>query len=954
MSGPPSGLVPRTNNSSLGLGSVGGARGVGAGVTQVLVNFLLNYQRGNLEQLQKDIKVLQQTAAQANQAQIQAVQKQQGFEKALLDIQNAKFKLAQAGGATSQRALQLQQQAVSEEKKYGQATAFTVQQRALAFQRLTQAHVLTQQDVLLLTNEAGLIRQAVAARGQAAIAARAEVSAQQQLNAAIALEGTLKNQAKAGIGRIGSLGLGLIGGTLGGALVSGVLMEPIQDIIDGLGEMVNPAESAQEAIERLGQSVNELVDSEDISRLEAASRILQEMSTIQPRGPSLDTDQNRRFLELLAINEKVTPQLQAQLDLIKAQKGLVSGISSENREIARQIILQKANLDGLSNPYALHNQILDAITGKLGINLQLQQQIDTLINQTSGDLIGGGAHLDDMASSAADAAAELESAAAAASSLSDELAGIAIADLGAARIDSLKTGLDSFVTAQKNSAEAAINSIRSNADAAADRIRASADSRIDALQKRLRSIDSGPSKRTQRLDERLDNLSDDPSARTKRLQKAIEDLGQAQDKRRYQEQLADIDEEKRLVLLRERLRLTERAINLDDYHGKARLIAIDALLERQRKQNEVQERFNKLLDIQYQISQGVRRQQGETIREFIERRAQYYRGLLQQAAELQREGPQAELEAEKERVQASIDLKELEERRRKLIEDRARQQRLKDLQDQLKASQDRDRRELESRRESLQKQLEASRKADQAATEARREAIQRQIEAVREGAAKQIDAVNNARDREINAREQARDRAIAAAQRVTEMAIAAEERRTEQIKKLSNAAETGRLAQAFDGAQTMGALQWYAGQLSGAYYAMGYLQQSGQFSGLDPQTQARLIGNLVTLTRSFQQNIGRIYRQNRGFAEGGMFMLNNSNTPVGGDIRWGDGQGDEIGVVLSNKVVQTLREQQGMGSGPLVGEMNINTGEDPYRARYQWRREVGEIVDARLAGRGPN
>jgi hypothetical protein len=60
--------------------------------------------------------------------------------------------------------------------------------------------------------------------------------------------------------------------------------------------------------------------------------------------------------------------------------------------------------------------------------------------------------------------------------------------------------------------------------------------------------------------------------------------------------------------------------------------------------------FNNCSTSSTRSSQGVHREQGETIQDFISRRAQYYRGLLEQANELRQKGPLADLQAEKDRV----------------------------------------------------------------------------------------------------------------------------------------------------------------------------------------------------------------------------------------------------------------------------------------------------------------
>jgi hypothetical protein len=959
MSGTPVGLRPPTNTSALGHGAVGGPRGVAAATTQVLVNFILNYDRGRLAEIAQDLNRLKAEQATNAKEVLDLTKKHADAVKAASVAESARAKLIKAGVDDSAEALKLQNQYVAAQKKGAVFLAEDNLRRQELLAKLALSKTLTDAEALALDDELALTqaREAALARVNEKIRQGVALSAEE---VAFLREKQQIEAARSGVGgRLGALGLGLVAGTIGGLAISSLIMEPLQTAIEGVGDsinkIINPTERAREAMKRLADEINSIAESEGISQLEAAAQVLERLSRISLGGGNLNTAENRALLERIALSKQLVEVLNAQTDLYKAQKGELADL----RDAARQNLMEQQGT--VINPYEGWVVALSGIVGLQPLVYAEQVRIDREIAVGSQGMFEQQRQQNAVAAATEAAAEAQRDAAEAAREYADELSRAAVEAASAARISDIEQGLESTVDRLQSGTEAAIDSIRRAADAATDAVRRSGESRIDALQDQLRNLELTPSARTTALERQLEALKDaGPSQRTKELADQIERLNDAQEKAAFRAQLDNIDNEKRLILLRERLSLTGKEIDLDKYQGKERLVAIEALLAREKERNEAHERFVKLLELQYQIQQGVRRQQGETIQEFISRRTQYYRGLLAQAAEL-REGPEAELEAERDRVQTSIDLKELEERRRKLIEDRARKQRLDSLQEQLQASKDRDRQELESRRDALQKQLEASRQADQDALESKRQALQDQIEAVRENTREHIERINEQRDNEIDARERARDRAIETAEAAAEAAIKAEQARAAAIENWASYAETQRMITVFKGAQSMADLQRYAGGLHGALYALSYLQQSGQYLGLDPATQAALLSNTARAFSAYTQrmqefakealrppwsptgaNIGRL-------AEGGLVRLGNFNTPLNRDVRWGDGNGDEIGMnlggglgaVLSNKVVQALRDE---GAGGGVNFEATFQSVDPYADQARFERRVRSIV----------
>jgi hypothetical protein len=116
MSGTPVGLRPPTNTSALGHGAVGGPRGVAAATTQVLVNFILNYDRGRLAEIAQDLNRLKAEQATNAKEVLALTQKHADAVKAASVVESARVKIAKSGNADAAAALRLQNQYVAAAK----------------------------------------------------------------------------------------------------------------------------------------------------------------------------------------------------------------------------------------------------------------------------------------------------------------------------------------------------------------------------------------------------------------------------------------------------------------------------------------------------------------------------------------------------------------------------------------------------------------------------------------------------------------------------------------------------------------------------------------------------------------------------------------------------------------------------------------------------------------------
>lgn len=956
---------PGTNNSNLGLGSAGGPKGVAAGITQVLVNFVMQYDAAALKRISSDL-AKNDAARKANAAQIAtATRQQQALEAQSAKAQLARNNLSATAVASYKNLVAAQKQANLEEAAYGRvsmAGTANLLAREAAFKAQSG---LSRELTLSLVNQDGTLQQIKLNHEQIAALLEQETNLNGE-NAALERErSTISSKAGAAGQRVGSLLLGLTAATVGGQIISAAFMEPIQQGLEGISKafdaMVNPGKAAAAATSDVASALEKVKSASgslDFSNVQSASEILRGLS---PSSGGL-AGALATAPDVKALQEQAASQKQIN-DYLLGQSTLLGQANEQVKEQRVLTELLAQAYDGRLSPaiaqsyntlLTLRNApVLGDITKQVAAISEAVGLGDPFAAITRG-FESSGAAAQDATSSVEDYANALQYI----QGLQQESIDSSVSGLFDSQINAAQAGLDAWKTRINNTSKAAIDGINNAFERASDGIKNHADATIKGLQKQLDALELKPSARTKGLQNQLDALKDEgPSKRTKELTDRINDLTAAQAKQQYQQSLNDVNDAISLERLKQRLALSKDAINLDQYQGKARVIAIDALIDRQQKANEAQARFNQLLDIQYKIQSGVHREQGETIQDFISRRAQYYRGLLEQAAELRQKGPLADLQAEKERVQESIALKELEDKKRGLIEDHARQQYMQSLQDQLAASRDRDQKELESRRESLQKQLEASKKADQDALDARRQALQDRIEAVRDNAAKEIDALQNTRDRAIDAAQKARDMAIAAAEKTTQATIDQLKARADQTAKWTNFANIQALDTAIQGTRSMAQLQSLSGAVSGLEWSMNYLYQTGGLMGMDPAARSALMSNYIHTIQDYMSQVQKLYHNasppsrlpggaGGGYAEGGVFWAGNQNTPLRGDVRWGDTNGEELGVMLNNRVMHTLREQ-GFGK-PSFGDVTINRSDDPYRDMAMLRRSVRDVVREEL------
>lgn len=373
------------------------------------------------------------------------------------------------------------------------------------------------------------------------------------------------------------------------------------------------------------------------------------------------------------------------------------------------------------------------------------------------------------------------------------------------------------------------------------------------------------------------------SARTRNLQNQIS-RAQSGGGGGSSSQQANIAEERALILLRMRLRELGTAINITKYEGKFRLEAINAKIKALQKEGDAQQRVNKLLELQYRMSQDIKRQEGESIKDFLERRAQENRSLLAERDQLRRDNQIAALNEQKEVLEDQVKLQELAERAKQAAIAGTQSAYIKSLQAQLKASQEKDKRQAEQRKKALAKEKTQL-------VEGANKGLELLSEENKKGWMLSLWGMDNINQLNIT---------------------------------------SGHLSGLLRGKASLEALarSWGVPQAVVAPFITEINKQLGYYWGakarLTAKAQAGPPGGMTRIQ----------------LAEGGAFLLNNGSSPFGQNVQFGE-QGTEIGVVLSNRVTDQLRK---MNFPKSIGPFYMQGTNDPLRDQFALKRVVREAV----------
>jgi hypothetical protein len=405
------------------------------------------------------------------------------------------------------------------------------------------------------------------------------------------------------------------------------------------------------------------------------------------------------------------------------------------------------------------------------------------------------------------------------------------------------------------------------------------------------AIGAGAGALTSPFDEKIQALRDasSESARTRAIQAKIDALQNTSGDTSRNKELANIAQERELILLRQRLRLLGANIDLDKFSGKFLLEAINAKIKALDKQAAAQDRLNRELDLQLRASQVLKRQEGESVSDFLQRRAKENRDVLSEQRALETEKVKERLQELQEKTQDEVALAELAERKKNAL---------------AKSGTD-------SRIKQLQKELEASKKADAAALKNKIAALEKERDALKKQADNAEYYATVAANDEIR-------QAIRAANSI------------EKIAQLSGASRGLYAAKAF----------------------LTALLQSGVLSPEDvKQVQAaidRISGTLGALAEQ-QYNIGRnaIVKEGRpAFASGGFIPLNTGSTPFGSSAQFGE-KGTEAGMLVLTTDMLNKMKNKGTGQEG-IGQVNIYRSDDPQRDYWRTKRAVRDGISEAL------
>lgn len=386
--------------------------------------------------------------------------------------------------------------------------------------------------------------------------------------------------------------------------------------------------------------------------------------------------------------------------------------------------------------------------------------------------------------------------------------------------------------------------------------------------------------------------ADATSARTKAIQDKIEALQNAGSggSNRNQE-LANIQQERELILLRQRLRLLGTNIDLEKYSGKFLLEAINAKLKALDKEAQAQDRLNRALDLQYRASQQLRRQEGESVSDFLERRAKENRDVLSEQRQLETEKVKESLQELQEKTQDEVALADLAEREKTAAVKSGTDARIKELQKELKASQ----------------------KADADALKAKIKALEAKRDALKKSA--------------------------------------------DDAEYYASVAANEEIRQAIRAANTVEKLAQLSGATRGLESAKAFLTALLQSGVLRPEEAKQVKAALDRINTTLSKVGDQFYNVQshalpgpggapKPFASGGFIPLNSGSTPFGSSARFGE-EGTEYGMmVLTNRMVNKLRQSQGrdVGTGPIT----IYESENPLRSAFRTRQAVKQGIEEAL------
>lgn len=839
--------IQRTGLGTTGLGAVGGPRGVAAGGLRIILEFLTQYDAKAVKQVKADISSL---AAQAKALDAQELSRTRSLSAVQTKISQAQA-IVQAKLTRDQRNAFRESQRLRETgsaadlKKARQLQAQTIN-AAVASNRIT-----AQQGQQLARQAANLNREKKLRQDILSIQQKQENVAKQTTDQQRNLSFLERARQNIG-GRLSGLAVGALGGLVGGAVV-GIGFSAIQGILDAVGEkaqdIIDPARHAREALQGIADAINAIGSSEGVDTLEATAK----------------------FLQQIGVNgDQVT---KATLARAAAEKAATDAL---NQQLAVQEILRHSD---------------DQRQQNLKLILELLRQTGQLPSQQPG-AAGGG--LLPRGSVSREQALNRQEIANTTLAAKDQQAAV----------DYLNKLLDTLAQNSRDAANAqAVLEAQARATAIAlQQASAFSDLRLSGA---VGAISGAIGSKISALQAKASGLDNSKGAGTSALQNQIDALQQGRANAQFNKQLASLREERELLLLKQRLKLLGENINLEKFQGKFLLVAIDAKIAALQKEGEAQDRLNKLQDIERAAANAdkLRRNEGESIADFVERRAEANQQVLRDRQQMERDDAINHLQAIRDQTQDELDLAKNLQDQKDLIAEKA-------YQDQVNR---------------LQKQLAAQQSAANDGLKAQKEAIQKEIEAWQH----KLEVVQNYTDQQKLYQISS---AIGYANSIGDLAAL-----TGEIQGL-------RQAKGFIEALVKAGLitpQEAANSLAGINAVLGQADAKAKALGLTVGSRPTVRG------RGGVPDVGSTGGRGQvPAAHGGVFALNNGSTVFGSHIRTGE-QGTELGVILSHSVVKALR-QSPSGPSAQFGDIYIDRSSNPQAEEYRVKRAVKSALQEML------
>lgn len=838
--------IQRSGLGTTSLGAVGGPKGIAAGSVRILLEFFTAYDAKAVKQVKADLESL---AQQARKLDAQEASRTRAYSVAQSRVAQAQAIIQTRLSKDERQAFQqsLIQRQTGNRRQLDEARQLAKTSIASAIQsgRITQDQgKLLSRHFIELQRERKLKEDISDIDEKQTQNKRDQVKESRKLQQ---LEAPRKNIGQ----RLGGLFAGGVSAVVGGALI-GVGFEAMQAGIDAVGQkfldIVDPARHARDAIHDFGEEILKIRDEGGLTTLEATDKFLKSI------GFNLSQAQ-RSQLAGSATDAGISNVLDRQLQVQEAL-GHADAVRVENLQKVKQLLLAQ-DPSRTENLFTVNGMIPNVRTmtdEQLKAARAARDAADA--HSLEADAI---AYLDNLMKQLED---DAQRAAAAQTALAQEA-------INAATMERLA---GSFYAVQGQNQNQYLTE--------------GFDTRIGTLQRQRAALDKRSA------------AAGNPRADA--LQARIDRMQTAHGNQEFARSLGANSEERELMLLKQRLKLQGDNINLDKFSGKFLVAAIDAKIDALNKQAAAQDHVNKLQDIERAASDAdkLRRNEGEGIADFIERRAEANQAVLRDQADLRRQDQIDHLNDLKENAEEQVALAQNLEDRRKLIEDKAYQDRLAALQKQLQAAQKLENHSLDKKKELLDQEIAAEEKKKKKVLEVNQSQYLQQLQ----------DAISFAKT-------------------------------------------SGELSQLLGSIQGLKQAKGYIQALVRAGLITAGEAQ-GPLTNID-----QVLNSFEAKTESFfptrpsrsgplgagggqDDTLGGT--SSGGRAKGGIFTLRNSRATFGQNIRTGE-EGTELGVILSHSVVKALRDTQ--SDSRSVGTVNVyNDRTNPYAEAYRTRRAVEQAL----------